>query len=127
MTAPVPAPGTIGWADLTVPAAEATRDFYAAVVGWQAQALDMGGYSDFIMNAPGTGAAVAGVCHARGGNAAIPAVWLIYITVSDLDTSLAECSARGGEVVVAPRTASGAARFAVIRDPAGAIAALYQP
>lgn len=47
-------------------------------------------------------------------------------TVADLDASLAACRARGGEVVsdVTPLGAHG--RYAVIRDPAGAVAALVQ-
>ena len=117
--------GTVGWTDLTVPNAEEVRDFYQAVAGWQPQPLDMGGYSDFVMTAPG-GKGVAGVCHARGPNVGYPAQWLIYITVADLDQSIANCTERGGKVIAGPRGAGGTARFCVIQDPAGAVAALYQ-
>jgi hypothetical protein len=120
-----PAPGTIGWTDLTVPDAAAVRDFYAAVTGWSVQPVSMGEYDDYVMAAPGTGAPTAGICHARGPNAALPAQWLVYIAVADLDASLAACEANGGTVLAAPR-GSGASRYAVIRDPAGAVAALSQ-
>lgn len=119
-----PAVGTVGWVDLTVGDAEGVRDFYRAVVGWRAEGEDMGGYEDFNMLTP-AGDCVAGICHARGANAAVPAQWMIYLVVADLDASLAEVAARGGEVVVEPRT-MGAARYCVIQDPAGAVAALYQ-
>lgn len=120
-------PGTIGWIDLTVPDAEAVRDFYGAVAGWVAERVDMGGYADFTMAPSGGGDPVAGVCHARGVNAGLPSQWLIYIVVEDLDRSLTEASRRGG-TIVRPATAMGSAgRYAVIRDPAGAVAALYQP
>ncbi|MEO1369701.1 MAG: VOC family protein, partial [Acidobacteriota bacterium] len=33
--------GTIAWLDLTVPAAEATRDFYREVIGWSVEELEM--------------------------------------------------------------------------------------
>jgi predicted enzyme related to lactoylglutathione lyase len=125
--AAVPPLGAIGWADLTVPDADAVRDFYADVVGWAPTALSMGAYSDYLMQAPGAPAPQAGVCHARGSNAGIPAVWLVYITVADLAASLEACRARGGEVVSGPRGAGGGASFAIIRDPAGAVAALFQP
>lgn len=118
--------GAIGWHDLTVGDAPGIRDFYAAVVGWQPQPVDMDGYSDFNMTRPDTGEAVAGVCHARGGNADLPAQWLMYLVVPDLATSLAECSSRGGEVIAGPRGLAGG-EFAVIRDPAGAVCALWQP
>ena len=119
-----PRPGTVTWQDLTVTDAEAIRDFYAAVVGWSPQPVAMGGYSDFTMHADGD--PVAGVCHARGGNADLPPQWLIYITVRDLDDSIAECERRGGAVLAPPRGLSGG-RFCVIKDPAGAVCALYQP
>lgn len=118
--------GTIGWTDLTVPDADNVRDFYAAVVGWKVDALDMGGYSDYVMCAPETGAPVCGVCHARGVNVDIPPVWLIYIYVADLDASLAACRASGGTVVVGPKEMSGQGRYAIIRDPAGAHSGLFQ-
>jgi predicted enzyme related to lactoylglutathione lyase len=64
----------------------------------------MGGYSDDCMNEPGTGS-----------------------TVADLDASLAECRSRGGTVVREPGPMGPNGRFAVIQDPAGAVAALIQP
>jgi predicted enzyme related to lactoylglutathione lyase len=120
-----PAPGSIGWVDLTVPDAGRVRDFYSAVVGWTPTGLDMGGYEDFCMNAPG-GATVAGICHSRGGNAGLPPVWLVYITVANLEASLKNTVERGGRIVAPPRSA-GTGRYAVIEDPAGAVAALFQP
>ena len=119
-----PRPGTITWQDLTVPDAEALRDFYASVVGWKAQPVRMGDYADFNMTADGQ--SVAGMCHARGLNADLPAQWLIYITVEDLEHSIEECQRLGGSVIAPPRGLSGG-RFCVIRDPAGAVCALYQP
>lgn len=119
-------PGSILWRDLTVHDAEVVRDFYRRVVGWEAEPVEMGGYADFNMRPSGSAEPVAGVCHARGSNADLPAEWLIYITVADLDRSIAECQASGGEVVVAAKEMGGA-RYCVIRDPAGAVAALYQP
>ncbi|HVD91675.1 MAG TPA: VOC family protein [Vicinamibacterales bacterium] len=121
---PTPKPGEISWTDLTVEQAEQVRDFYEAVVGWTPEPLSMGTYSDFVMNANGTG--TAGICHARGSNADLPPVWLIYITVDDLDHSLDECERLGGSLVSAPRSYGGG-RYCVIKDPAGAICALYQP
>jgi predicted enzyme related to lactoylglutathione lyase len=124
-TIPCP-PGAVAWTDLTVPDATQVRDFYAAVVGWTHSPVDMGGYADFCMNRPGDGQTVAGICHARGVNADLPPQWLIYITVLDLDSSVAKVAAAGGRVLVPPRDLGGA-RMAVVRDPAGAVAGLYQP
>ena len=75
-------PGTIGWIDLTVDDAEGVRDFYQEVVGWKSDPVDMGDYNDYSM-VPTEGDAVAGICHARGGNAAMPSTWTIYIIVEN--------------------------------------------
>jgi predicted enzyme related to lactoylglutathione lyase len=121
-----PEVGSVGWFDLTVENADEVREFYRNVVGWTETALDMGGYSDHCMNQPGDGKTIAGICHARGGNEGLPAQWLLYITVADLDASLKACEERGGKVLRGIRGYGGQGRYAVIQDPAGAVAALYE-
>ena len=117
--------GGVTWVDLTVADAPQVRDFYQAVAGWSAAPVDMGEYSDFAMIAPeGTGA-VAGICHARGGNADMPPVWMVYFSVPDLDAGLEACRDLGGEVLTPVRKAGGF-RYAVVRDPAGAVCAIGQ-
>ncbi len=120
-----PQAGRIIWTDLTVSNTDEVRDFYKAVVGWEASGVEMGvDYQDYNMLPPG-GEPAAGICHARGVNANLPPQWLIYITVTDLDESIAACTRLGGKVVV-PAREIGGNRFCVIQDPAGAVAALYQ-
>jgi predicted enzyme related to lactoylglutathione lyase len=71
----------------------------------------MGCYQDFCLHPPGEPQPVAGICHARGHIVDLPPVWLVYITVDDLDQSI--------------RRPNG--RFCVVEDPAGAVCALFQP
>ncbi|MDQ3011146.1 MAG: VOC family protein [Acidobacteriota bacterium] len=118
--------GSVGWMDLTVENADAIRDFYHEVVGWNFTGLDMGGYSDYCMAEPATDKMVSGICHARGPNAELPPVWLIYIYVEDLDKSLARCLELGGKAVTPIKSYVGQGRHCVIRDPAGAYAALFE-
>lgn len=120
-----PATGTIGWRDLTVKDAETVRDFYKAVVGWNTKSEPMGGYDDYHMIPPGGDESAAGICHARGANADLPTQWLIYIVVESVEKSAQECERLGGEVVAGPRELGGGL-FCVIRDPAGAVCALWQ-
>ena len=120
-----PPVGSIGWCDLTVPDADTVRDFYRDVVGWTATGFDMGGYSDYVMNHPADGTAATGICWARGVNADLPPVWLVYFIVASLDASLTQVLARGGSVI-REKTASGGGMVAVVRDPAGAVCALYE-
>ncbi len=118
-----PGIGTIGWIDLTVKNAAEISDFYTEVVGWQKAPHDMGHYHDFDIKMPAGDQVVTGICHARDSNANVPPQWLIYITVADVEASAARCVALGGSIVDGPR-AMGQSQFCVIRDPAGAVAAL---
>ena len=118
--------GNILWQDLTVSNVIEVRDFYREIIGWNCISEDMGGYDDFHMVIPLSGNSVAGICHARGENADLPPVWLIYIAVENVEKSARSCKDLGGEVVVEPRM-MGKGRFCVIRDPAGAVCALYRP
>ncbi|MCO7224522.1 VOC family protein [Pleionea sp. CnH1-48] len=117
--------GQIAWTDLTVDNAEQVRDFYQTVVGWKSEGVSMGEYEDFSMLRPDNGEAVAGVCHARGANSGLPPVWMIYLLVDDLEQSLKDCEALGGSIVVEPKSMAGS-MYAVIKDPAGAVCALYE-
>jgi predicted enzyme related to lactoylglutathione lyase len=117
--------GAVGWFDLTVHDAPAIRAFYETVVGWKGHHHPMGEYADFDMRSA-EGKTVTGICHARGVNADLPAQWLIYINVADVDASAGRCVESGGAVVTGPRL-MGKQRFCVIRDPAGAMAVLIGP
>lgn len=117
--------GRIGWVDLTVGPAVQVRDFYQAVVGFDIRPVDMGGYEDFCLVPKGGADPVAGVCHARGPNAEVPPVWLVYFVVADVAAAARTTQERGGRILIAPRPLSGG-QFAVIADPAGAICALFQ-
>lgn len=118
--------GKVGWIDITVDDAKRLRDFYANVVGWKPEEVSMGDYSDFNMTMPGSGEPAAGICHALGSNADLPSGWLIYIIVEDVTQSAAACAENGGKLLVEPRSLGGGS-YCVIRDPSGAVAALYQP
>ena len=113
--------GTVTWIDLTVADAPGVRDFYKQVVGWETSPVDMGDYEDFEMKTEGGEKAVAGVCHARGGNEKLPAQWLVYVPVKDLEKSIATVERLGGKVVL-----RHSKNYCCIQDPAGAVMMIYQ-
>ena len=124
--AAAPAVGTVGWIDLTVDDCETVRDFYEQVIGWHISSVSLGGYDDYCVHPSADADPVAGICHAKDANAQLPAEWLIYLKVADLEQSLQRCAQLGGEVL-AKRQQDDYGRIAVIRDPAGAACALFQP
>ena len=66
----------------------------------------------------------AGVCHARGVNLGLPAIWIIYLPVGDLAESLRRVQEEGGTIIKATKGGDGAYASAVIQDPVGACLAL---
>jgi uncharacterized protein len=121
--------GRIGWLDLTVPAASAIRDFYGAVVEWSVQEVEMNDagshYADYNMLGA-NGNPVAGICHARGVNAGLPPVWMIYLPVGDLAESVRRVGEEGGTVIRTMRGEDEKYAYAAIQDPVGACFALAQ-
>jgi uncharacterized protein len=122
------APGSVGWLDLTVKDPGPLLGFYQRVLGWTVEPVPMndalGAYDDYLLK-DSAGAPVGGLCHGRGNNQGLPPVWLTYVRVADMTAALAAVQQGGGQVLNGPRGAGGG-QMAVIRDPAGAILALYQ-
>ncbi|CAN5551144.1 hypothetical protein BH23BAC4_BH23BAC4_10640 [soil metagenome] len=119
--------GRIGWVDLTVSDASATREFYRQVVGWSVEDVEMTDgddrFADYNMLGE-DGNPSAGVCHARGGNAWLPPVWMIYLPVGDLAESLRRVEDEGGEVLKVQHGKDGVPSYAAVKDPVGACFAL---
>ncbi len=119
--------GQIGWVDLTVDDATAISGFYEAVIGWKREAVPVSDYHDYCVTPAASADPIAGICHARGVNSGMPAQWLMYISVPDLQASVDKCTELGGRTVCPPRNMGGYGQMAVIADPAGAVLALIQP
>ncbi|MBQ86442.1 MAG: glyoxalase [Gammaproteobacteria bacterium] len=115
--------GRIEWVDLSVGDAARSKDFYCKVIGWKPTDVEMGTYSDFNLKLPDSGQTMAGICHARGMNANLPAQWLMYVRVVDVTASAAEAERQKGKVLDGPRRMGGS-NFCVIQDPDGAVMAL---
>ena len=124
-----PEVGSLSWFDLTIPNAEEVRDFYSKVIGWKSEPVPMekGKYNDFNMIAPESDLTVTGVCHAQGVNKNLPAQWLLYFTVKNLDKSIEECTTNGGKIIAEAKDMGNFGRYSVIEDPAGAVCALFEP
>lgn len=82
-------------------------------------------YEDYVM-VTDAGFPAGGICHARGVNASLPPVWLIYFTVPDVAEAVERCRGAGGKVLfVSNLDVLGG--YAIIQDPAGAVCAISAP
>ena len=87
----------------------------------------MGDYEDYSMNSPESGDPMAGICYAKGGNAHLPAVWMIYVNVENIEDSVSRCVALGGKLIGDIRSMGNLGRYCAIQDPAGAVLSLFEP
>lgn len=117
--------GTMAWLDLSVTNATEIKSFYEDVIGWKTENIAMGEYDDYAMLEPINNEAVAGVCHAQGVNKDLPPAWLPYFLVADIEASITCVTAKGGALVSEVKS-MGSDKYAVIKDPAGAVCAIYQ-
>jgi predicted enzyme related to lactoylglutathione lyase len=121
-----PSAGSVTWFDLTIPNAKEIKEFYSKVVGWKADEFPMGDYSDYVMTKRESSEPIAGICHRLGGNQNIPAGWIAYIVVDDLDSSLENCKQLGGIQLTEIKDFGDAGKFAYFKDPSGAVTALFE-
>jgi predicted enzyme related to lactoylglutathione lyase len=120
--------GTFCWVDLATTDARSAADFYTRLFGWDTVDLPAGDAGTYTMLAKGG----KNVCALFGMNPelceqGIPAHWQSYISVEDAGASCARLAELGGEVVQPAFDVSDVGRMAVVRDPAGAAFALWQP
>jgi predicted enzyme related to lactoylglutathione lyase len=116
-------PGIFSWTELMTREADASANFYAALFGWTREDMDMEGrtYSMFKSG----GRPVGGMIVLPPEAESMPVMWMGYVTVKDLEASVAKAMELGAEVYK-DITAIPMGRFAIIADPEGAIIGLWQ-
>ncbi len=117
-------PGRFTWHELLTTDPVAAQEFYKQVVGWATKKFE-GGIMDYTMWVAGE-TALGGVLELPPDAAAMgtPPNWLAYIEVPDADATIALAQKLGATVLVPARTVDQAGRFAVLRDPQGAVFAV---
>ena len=111
----VGAPVSLGWVELRSRDLGRAAEFYAAIFGWEARESD--GYTRFHLG----GAPVAGALP-LGPEVPeeIPAHWMAYFSVADVDAIAARAAELGAVTHHPPTDMGEAGRFAVLGDPQGA-------
>ena len=59
--------------------------------------------------------------------AEVPAHWLVYFTVEDAEATVAKANGRRRRGMFGPTEIARSARFAVLKDPYGAVFAVIRP
>lgn len=118
------APGTPTWTDLLTPNAEASRNFYGAVFGWQYDVggPEFGGYATARLGDRAT----AGVVGDSPENAALPSAWGLYFATHDINADVARAEQLGATVLYPAMQVGPFGSMATLTDPTGAQFSLWQ-
>lgn len=108
------------WYELITPDPQGAKLFYDAVVGWNI-GPKMPGDMDYRMINRNDGGMAGGVLRLTDDmqrNGARP-VWLGYVSVDDVDGTVAKIEAKAGKVLMPPSDIPGVGRIAMVADPQG--------
>ena len=115
--------GKVIWHDLLTHNAVAARDFYGAVFGWDFEESEEapGRYWDITREGQ-----VIGSIFAADADELDSPLWLVSLSVPDVDGSVSRASSLGASVAVPPSDLPNRGRYAVVEDPQGAFFVVLQ-
>jgi len=111
------AQGVFVWDELGTTDADGAQRFYEQVFGWTTKDMgeDFGGYRIFELG----GAQIGGLM--ANPKPEIPAMWTPYVGVDDTDAACKQATDLGAAVLVEPMDVPTVGRFAILKDPQGAV------
>ena len=113
--------GAFSWSELTTSDPAVAAAFYGKLFGWTLQTMDMGeGTGPYQVVKVGE-TSVGGIMGLPPDTPSMPPHWGCYVTVNDVQETLAQCLALGGKTLVPAMDVPGVGRMAVIQDPQGAV------
>lgn len=115
-------PGIFSWTELLTQNPEESIKFYTEMFGWTMETAEMPGgtYYMFMAGSRPVGGMV------KPPVAEVPTQWNSYVTVEDLDASVAKAAELGATICMPPTDIPGRGRFAALSDPQGAAIALWE-
>jgi uncharacterized protein len=122
-------PGRFTWYELNTTDADAAIAFYSELLGWRTEpfAQSPGGSKYRMWVSPqGPLGGVMQLSKELQSQGVAPH-WWAHIDVADVDATVAQVQALGGEVHVPPTDIPTVGRFSVVADPQGAMFSAFHP
>jgi predicted enzyme related to lactoylglutathione lyase len=119
-------PGTFCWVELGTSDGAAAKTFYGQLFGWDF--VDHAGSNGVYTMLKLDGKDVGGLHELMPDMKAqgVPPHWLSYVSVTSADEAAEKVKAEGAALMNAPFDVSTFGRMAVVKDPTGAVFALWQ-
>lgn len=120
-------PGNFCWVELGTSDSDAAKSFYSQLFGWEFQDNPMG--PDMVYTMVKLDGKDVGGLYKLGADMVsqgIPPHWLTYVAVTNADEKVEKAKAEGATIMNGPFDVATAGRMAVIKDPTGAVFAIWQ-
>jgi predicted enzyme related to lactoylglutathione lyase len=116
-----PKTGGYIWYELMTSDAEAAKDFYDALIGWNVQKGpdEYGTYRVIGRSDGGYAGGLMPITDEMAAHGARP-TWLGYIHVADVDEAVSKIEGAGGKTLMAATDIQNVGRIAMVTDPQGA-------
>lgn len=114
--------GKFCWYELMTTDVAAAERFYGSVVGWTTRDAGMPGMAYTLAYAGESQA--AGLMATPDEAEGMPPAWMGYIFTADIEATVKDIAANGGQIHRPPEDIPGVGRFAIAADPGGAVFAL---
>jgi hypothetical protein len=113
-------PGRFSWNELVTTDVEGATAFYTRLLGWTVSAFSPE-YSLFNKEGQDVGGLM------KAPQPGMPAQWVSYITVEDVDATATKAVELGGKIILSPMDIPDIGRIAVLQDPQNAAIGIFKP
>lgn len=121
---PRPSPGSFAWHELASTDVARSRDFYARLFKWKSREVEMmPGFMYTIFKHKGQD--IAGMMAILPEQGDMRPRWDLYVAVRDVDATAQQAETLGGEIMIPPHDIP-VGRWAMLKDPSGAMIAIYK-
>jgi predicted enzyme related to lactoylglutathione lyase len=117
--------GAMVWNELVSPDTTKSTTFYTKLFGWNLDKMPMERfeYTIFKLNDKGFAGMLPIPPDAKG----LAPNWTVYFAVADCDAAARKADSLGGNIMMPPTDIPDTGRFAILRDPQGALFAILHP
>lgn len=119
-------PGSFCWPELATPDSAKAKAFFSGLFGWTPVDVPSSGGTYTLLQLRGKDVAALRSLMPDEKERGIPSHFMSYISTASADASAAKAKELGGEVLMGPFDVEGIGRMAVVKDPGGAVFALWE-
>ena len=110
--------GAFSWSELMTDDPAKAAEFYGSLFGWVVEKVEVPTGPYHVIKVDGT--PMAGMMAYPDPGMKMPPTWSCYVTVNNVDETVAKCTELGGAVLMPAMDVPTVGRMACIRDPQGA-------